>query len=64
VCKTIGVKLKIKYKNKLLSGTPRKLLDSTYARKNGWKSQTKLKRDLIKTYNHFLKEIELKKFKK
>jgi GDP-L-fucose synthase len=64
VCKIIGVKLKIKYKNKLLSGTPRKLLDSTYARKNGWKSQTKIKRDLIKTYNHFLKEIELKKFKK
>ena len=63
VCEIIGVKLKIKYKNKLLTGTPRKLLDSSYARKNGWKSKTNLKRDILKTYNHFLKEIELKKFK-
>ncbi len=63
VCEIIGVKLKIKYKNKLLTGTPRKLLDSSYAKKNGWKSKTNLKRDILKTYNHFLKEIELKEFK-
>ena len=63
VCEIIGVKLKIKYKNKLLTGTPRKLLDSSYAKKNGWKSKTNLKRDILKTYNHFLKEIELKESK-
>ena len=58
VCEIIGVKLKIKYKNRLLTGTPRKLLDSSYARKNGWKSKTNLKKDILKTYNHFLKELK------
>ena len=61
ICKIIGVKLKIKYKNKSLTGTPRKLLDCTYARKNGWKSKTKLKTDLLKTYKHFLNDSSNKK---
>ena len=56
VCKIIGVKLKIKYKHKSLVGTPRKLLDSSFARKNGWKSKTNLKKDILETYKHFLKE--------
>ena len=64
VCEIIGVKLKIKYKNKLLIGTPRKLLDCSYAKKNGWKSKTHLKRDILKTYKNFLTETELKKIKK
>ncbi len=59
VCKIIGVNLKIKYKNKFLSGTPRKLLNSNYAKKNGWKSKTNLKKDILKTYKHYL--IELRK---
>ena len=63
VCEIIGVKLKIKYKNKLLTGTPRKLLDSSYAKKNGWKSKTNLKKDILKTYSYFLKEFKLKEFK-
>ena len=61
ICKIIGVKLKIKYKNKSLTGTPRKLLDCTYARKNGWKSKTNLKTDLLKTYKHFLNDSSNKK---
>ena len=64
VCEIIGVKLKIKYKNKLLTGTPRKLLDCSYAKKNGWKSKTNLKRDIQKTYKHFLSEVALEQFKK
>ena len=64
VCEIIGVKLKIKYKNKLLTGTPRKLLDSSYAKKNGWKSKTELKRDILETYKHFLNETNLKELKK
>jgi GDP-L-fucose synthase len=63
VCEIIGVKLKIKYKNKSLIGTPRKLLDSSYARKNGWKSKTDLKKDILKTYKHFLNEANFKKLK-
>ena len=33
ICKIIGVKLKIKYKKNSLIGTPRKLLDCSYAKK-------------------------------
>ena len=44
ICEIIGVRLTIKYRNKSLIGTPRKLLDCSYAKKNGWKSKTKLKR--------------------
>ena len=61
VCKVIGVKLKIKYKNRSLIGTPRKLLDTSFAKSQGWKSKTNLKKDILKTYNHFLSEYELKK---
>ena len=64
VCEIIGVKLKIKYKDKSLIGTPRKLLDSSYAKKNGWKSKTNLKRDILKTYKSFLNEIASKEIKK
>jgi len=62
VCKIIGVKLKIRYKNKHLTGTPRKLLDCSYAKKNGWKSQTNLKVDILKTYKHFLNDSSNKRF--
>jgi GDP-L-fucose synthase len=61
VSEIIGVKLKIKYKNKSLIGTPRKLLDSSLARKNGWKSKTNLKKDILETYKHFLKETTLER---
>ena len=56
VCEIIGVKLKIKYKKKSLVGTPRKLLDSSFATKNGWKSKTNLKKNILETYKQFLKE--------
>jgi GDP-L-fucose synthase len=62
ICKIIGVKLKIRYKNKSLTGTPRKLLDCTYARKNGWKSKTNLKIDILKTYKQFLNDTSNKRF--
>ena len=64
ISEIIGVKLKIKYRNKSLVGTPRKLLDCSYAKKNGWKSKTKLKKDILETYKYFLKEISIKKSKK
>jgi len=61
VCKVIGVKLKIKYKDKSLIGTPRKLLDTSFAKSQGWKSNTNLKKDILKTYDHFLSEFHSKK---
>ena len=63
ICNIVGVDLKIKYKKNSLVGTPRKLLDCSYAKKIGWKSSTNLKRDILKTYNEFLKEISNKKLK-
>jgi GDP-L-fucose synthase len=61
VCKIMGVKLKIRYKNKSLVGTPRKLLNSTYAKRNGWKSKTNLKKNILETYKQFLKETTLER---
>ena len=61
VCEIIGVKLKIKYKDKSLIGTPRKLLDTSFAKNQGWKSKTNLKKDILKTYDHFLSEFHSKK---
>jgi GDP-L-fucose synthase len=62
VCQIIGIKLKIRYKNKHLTGTPRKLLDCSYARKNGWKPKTNLKADILETYKHFLNVSSNKRF--
>ena len=62
VSQILGVKLKIKYKKKSLVGTPRKLLDSSYAKKNGWMSKTNLKKNILETYKQFLKETAFEKF--
>jgi GDP-L-fucose synthase len=56
LCEVIGVKLKIKYINKKLIGTPRKILDTSLAKKYGWNSGTNLLRDLALTYQAFLKK--------
>ena len=54
LCKIIGVKLHIKYVNKNLTGTPRKILDISLAKKYGWRPNTNLIRDLKYTYKVFL----------
>lgn len=54
LCQIIGVKLYIKYVNKNLIGTPRKILDTSLAKKYGWSSNTNLIRDLKYTYKAFL----------
>lgn len=56
LCKIIGVKLYIKYVNKNLTGTPRKILDISLAKKYGWRSNTNLIRDLKDTYKAFLQK--------
>ena len=56
LCKIIGVKLYIKYVNKNLNGTPRKILDISLAKKYGWRSNTNLIRDLKYTYKAFLQK--------
>jgi GDP-L-fucose synthase len=56
ICQIIGVKLHIKYVNKKLTGTPRKILDISLAKKYGWRSNTNLIRDLKYTYKVFLQK--------
>ena len=50
-------KISIKYDLSKPNGTPRKVLDVSLAKKYGWKSKTKLNDAILKTYNHFLKNI-------
>tara|TARA_B100000767_G_scaffold187756_1_gene175104 strand:+ start:53 stop:505 length:453 start_codon:yes stop_codon:yes gene_type:complete len=57
----IGINLKIQYKNKSLTGTPRKLLDTSLAKKYGWKSKTNLKLNFLETYNSFKNTLEKNK---
>lgn len=54
ITKILNIKLSIKYKNKHLIGTPRKILDSSLAKKYGWRSKTNLIQDLEKTYEAFI----------
>ena len=53
--KLIKTKVDIKFdNNKMYDGTPRKLLNSSIARKYGWKAKTSLTEGTIKTYQDFL----------
>ena len=55
--KCLQLKLKIKNKNnRLLDGTPRKLLDCSLARKYGWKAKISLKDGLGFAINDFIEK--------
>ena len=57
IMKHLNVKLKIRYHKKKLNGTKRKLLDSSMAKKLGWKSKTTLEQGLEITIKDYLKKI-------
>ena len=61
IMKHLGVKLKLKYKNIKLDGTYRKLMDSSLARKYGWKYRTGLEKGITLTINDYLKKQIFKK---
>ena len=52
--KQVNVKLKIKFDKKKPNGTPRKKLDSSLAKKYGWKSTFSLENGFYLTYKDFL----------
>ena len=64
IMKHLGVKLKIKHQKTNLDGTYRKLMDSSLAKKYGWKYKTDLDTGLAITINDYLeKQIFSKKNK-
>ena len=52
----MNVKLKIKFDKNKPNGTPRKLLDTSLAKKYGWRSKINLLKGFKLTYNDFLKK--------
>ena len=59
----VGFKGIIAFDETKPNGNDRKLLDSSLARKYGWKSKTNLNQNLLETYNFYLKELKLNKKK-
>ena len=55
IMKHLQLKLDIKHENKKLDGTPRKLLDSSLAKKYGWKAKISLEDGLGFAINDFIK---------
>tara|TARA_B100001121_G_C18178973_1_gene384809 strand:- start:79 stop:519 length:441 start_codon:yes stop_codon:yes gene_type:complete len=56
VKKKINSKIKIKFdNNKLMDGTPRKILNCKIAKSYGWKSKTSLDKGFEITFKYFLK---------
>lgn len=60
IMKHLGVKFKIIYKKEKPSGTYRKVLDVSLAKKYGWKNKTSLKKGLSYTINDYLKKMLFK----
>ena len=55
IMKHLQLEFKIKYENKKLDGTFRKLLDSSLAKKYGWRAKTSLEDGLGFAINDFVK---------
>ena len=60
IMKHLGINLKLRFKKANLDGTYRKLMDSSLARKYGWKYKTSLKDGLSITINDYLKNNSFK----
>ena len=50
----LDLKMKIKFDNRYPDGTPRKVLDTLLAKKNGWVAKTDLETGFNKTYKEFI----------
>ena len=55
IMKQLNINLKIKYINKSLVGTPRKVLDCSVAKSNGWKYSTSIENGINLTIKDFIK---------
>ena len=52
----LDLKIKIKFDNRYPDGTPRKVLDTSLAKKNGWVAKTDLENGFNKTYKEFIEK--------
>jgi|TARA_B110000114_G_scaffold176874_1_gene208026 GDP-L-fucose synthase len=52
----LNLKIKIKFDNRYPDGTPRKILDTSLAKKNGWVAKTDLETGFNKTYQEFIEK--------
>ena len=52
----LGLKMQIKFDKRYPDGTPRKVLDTSLAKKYGWIAKTKLKNGFNKTYKEFIEK--------
>ena len=60
IIKELQLDLKIRLDRSKPDGTPRKIIDSSLAKKYGWKPKVSLKEGFKKTYIDYLKKINLK----
>ena len=56
ILKQLGLNFKLKYDKKYPDGTPRKVLDTSLAKKYGWVAKTDLKTGFEKTYKEFIEK--------
>ena len=56
IMKRLGLKFQIKFDKKYPDGTPRKVLDTSLAKKYGWKAKTSLNDGFNKTYKEFIEK--------
>ena len=56
IMKRLGLKFQIKFDRKYPDGTPRKVLDTSLAKKYGWVAKTDLKNGFDKTYKEFIEK--------
>ena len=57
IMKMLDYRVKIKFDKSKPNGVPRKLLDTSLAKKYGWKSKTDLKTGFWKTYHSYINDI-------
>ena len=57
VMKMLNYKVKIKFDKTKPNGVPRKLLDTSLAKKYGWKAKTNLETGFWKTYQNFINKV-------
>jgi GDP-L-fucose synthase len=60
ISEIVGFKGKLEYDSSKPDGTPRKLLDVSRINKLGWKAKTDLKSGIAKTYEWYLKKLNIK----